>query len=186
MTDDKREKILNSAIELLEECEDVEQVTSRGITDRAGVNLALINYYFGSKDELLKIAVDRIVSKSSEDMYGFKNNASSKDAMRGFITSIAKDMFRFEKYSRIYIPDLLLKDKIALPDKLVGYIRYHFGDSRTYDECKLIAFEITSLCQLLFYRHDDVLSYSGIDLKDDSVLEAEVGKIIDAFLPDVV
>ncbi|MFC5649338.1 TetR/AcrR family transcriptional regulator [Paenibacillus solisilvae] len=56
-----KEKILNATLELIK-AEGIEGVTIRKIAGLAGANIALINYYFGSKEKLisetLKIQLD--------------------------------------------------------------------------------------------------------------------------------
>lgn len=56
-----KEKILNSTIELLGECEAVEEVTVRDIALRADVGVGLINYHFQTKENLVNLCVQRII-----------------------------------------------------------------------------------------------------------------------------
>ena len=60
-TDSVKEKILNCTIQLLEECEAVEQVTVRDIAKKAGIGVGLINYHFQTKDNLINQCVQRII-----------------------------------------------------------------------------------------------------------------------------
>ena len=48
-----RTALLLAAEKLMTECDDPNEVTARAITREAGVNLAMINYCFGSREELL-------------------------------------------------------------------------------------------------------------------------------------
>ncbi|MEW6256262.1 MAG: TetR/AcrR family transcriptional regulator [Pseudomonadota bacterium] len=63
--DDPRERILLAAREVFLE-QGFELATVREITLRAGVNVSAINYYFGSKDELLAAVLDRIMQPYTE------------------------------------------------------------------------------------------------------------------------
>ena len=60
-TNSVKEKIVDSTIELLGECETVEKVTVRDIAQRAGVGVGLINYHFQTKENLVNICVQRII-----------------------------------------------------------------------------------------------------------------------------
>jgi AcrR family transcriptional regulator len=51
-----REKILQATWELIKE-EGIDSVTIRHIASRAGTNIASINYYFGSKEQLINEVV---------------------------------------------------------------------------------------------------------------------------------
>jgi AcrR family transcriptional regulator len=60
-TNNVKEKILSSTIELLGECEAVENVTVRDIAVKANVGVGLINYHFQTKENLIDICVQRII-----------------------------------------------------------------------------------------------------------------------------
>jgi len=60
-TSSVKEKIVKVTIELLEECEAVEQVTVRDIAKKAGIGVGLINYHFQTKDNLINQCVQRII-----------------------------------------------------------------------------------------------------------------------------
>jgi len=51
-----REKILQATWELIQ-AEGIESITARKIASQAGTNLALVNYYFGSKEQLINEVV---------------------------------------------------------------------------------------------------------------------------------
>ncbi len=57
-TSDIKERILNAAERIFEE-QGLEAVSLRAVTGEAGVNIAAVNYYFGSKAALLKAMTQR-------------------------------------------------------------------------------------------------------------------------------
>ncbi|MFB6468576.1 TetR/AcrR family transcriptional regulator [Cytobacillus sp. Hz8] len=61
----KKELILNTTLELIQQ-EGFEGVTIRKIAAMANVNVALINYHFGSKDRLINAAIQVLVSSFKE------------------------------------------------------------------------------------------------------------------------
>jgi len=73
-------------MELLQECEDVSEITSRKITERAKVNLSTINYHFRSKDELINIAANKLIRDLANTYFeDMKNDVKSpKDKLRYF------------------------------------------------------------------------------------------------------
>lgn len=56
-----KERILAAALEIFREL-GFDAATMRQITDRAHVNLAAANYYFGSKDELIRQVLERMTA----------------------------------------------------------------------------------------------------------------------------
>ena len=54
--DNAKEKILQAALDLLDSEDDAGKITTRQIAKKANVNLALINYYYQSKENLMVMA----------------------------------------------------------------------------------------------------------------------------------
>lgn len=62
-----KQVIMRAAISLVEQGDGrLEEVTVRDIAAAAGVGVGLINYHFGSKDELLRLCAQTIVSEELE------------------------------------------------------------------------------------------------------------------------
>ena len=59
-------RILQAALEIFAE-RGFDGARTREIAERAGANLGLINYYFGSKEELWRAAVERAFAQLSDD-----------------------------------------------------------------------------------------------------------------------
>lgn len=60
---DAKEAIIQAAIDLInEKGEDMNTITVREICRKANVGLGLVNYHFGSKDRLIELCVERMVS----------------------------------------------------------------------------------------------------------------------------
>ena len=58
-----KEELINITTALINENNgDVDKVTIRDITSRSGVSVGLINYHFGSKDNLIAECVQRIIT----------------------------------------------------------------------------------------------------------------------------
>ncbi len=60
-------KMILATINCIEE-KGVQHTTSREIVKRAGVNLAAINYYFGSKEQLIEIALNQTLDEAFDNM----------------------------------------------------------------------------------------------------------------------
>ncbi|NCI51106.1 TetR/AcrR family transcriptional regulator [Sediminibacterium roseum] len=91
MTVDKKEHIMNVAIELFAE-KGFEGTSVRDLAARADVNVAMVNYYFGSKDRLFEAIVEYKAS-----------------FMRGKLDEIEADT----KMSEIQKIDLIIENYVA-------------------------------------------------------------------------
>lgn len=84
-----REKILQATWELIKE-EGIESVTIRQIASRAGANIASVNYYFGSKDQLINEVVKQRMEAFREAFQALDDTASPPMArLRQFLHAYA-------------------------------------------------------------------------------------------------
>ncbi|MEG0875941.1 MAG: TetR family transcriptional regulator [Oscillospiraceae bacterium] len=178
-----RGKLLQAAKRLLLQASGLEGVTARQISTEAGTNLAMINYCFKSKDELLKLAVDEIIGEEFS-RYTVSNNPelSAKSRLRELLFNVSKAMIKFKNLTKLSIPYLMLYDEITLPQKLLPLIRQHFNGKRTEAECRVIAFQLVYPMQLIFYRAEDFKNYSGVDVTDEKQMEGFLDSQINMLL----
>jgi AcrR family transcriptional regulator len=183
--ENQKELLLQAATALLEEAERPEKVTSRQIAERAGTNLAMINYYFGSKDTLVALAVSHLLDVSAELFQSPPGPAESpKERLRGIMLQICRRVVKYRRYTRLYVPHLLLEEEITLPQYILPEIRAHFGGSRDETVCRMIAYEMISFLQLAFYRADAFLRYDGLNLADEEAACRFVNLQLDLLLPE--
>lgn len=178
---DSARALLDAAKRLLTREGDTDRITTRMIAEEAGVNLAMINYHFGSKDGLMKVAIEEIIESSSKDMYSHDRDLSPKESIIGFIDDIGTGLSRYERFSRLYIPNLLLNESISLPDRILPYVCKILPE-RSVSDCRMIAYSIVSIFQLMFYRTDAIRTYSGIDLRDPDTRSGWIRRMVDTFL----
>ncbi len=84
-----REKIILATIECVNR-DGIQKVTTRSIAKQAGVNSAAINYYFGAKDKLVDIALERTLdemSKMPEEILD-SGDLSSRLRLEAFFTAV--------------------------------------------------------------------------------------------------
>ncbi|MFV0516590.1 MAG: TetR/AcrR family transcriptional regulator [Aminipila sp.] len=180
---DTRRKLIDTTKLLLTEGTPLETLTARKISTKAGTNLAMINYSFKSKDELLKIAVDEIIAEefnqhSHIDIQGI----SAKEQLREVLLYVCNAMIKYRELTKLSIPYLMLNEEIALPLDILPYIKMHFGAKKCETDCRIIAFQMVYTMQLIFYRAEDFRKYSGIDITNKQHLEDFLDAQLDLFL----
>lgn len=74
---DTRERILDAAEKLFSEC-GFQDVSLRQITAEAGVNIAAVNYHFGSKDKLVVEVLDRVVTPINRQRLALLEEAEAR------------------------------------------------------------------------------------------------------------
>lgn len=169
--------LIETTMELLKNCDDLSEVTSRKITEKAGVNLAMINYNFDSKDELINIAIGKLLGDTANTYLNniYDSNKEPKERLKEFLYCICTMVFDYRKYTKETIPYILLKGKFNAAKQLLPLIKECLKDSRSDSECRFISYELTSIMQLAFYRMSDLQDYLQVDMES----EQGIRKIID-------
>ncbi|MGI6580044.1 MAG: TetR/AcrR family transcriptional regulator [Saccharofermentanales bacterium] len=94
-----KEKIIETTILLIKTSDGlVENITIREIAQKADVAVGLINYHFGSKNRLIEICVQRIISQVMKTFSGIENseiNQSTGQQNKSDMTSFIASVFTF-------------------------------------------------------------------------------------------
>lgn len=182
---DQKTALLAAAAALLKEADRPEKITSRQIASRAGVNAAMINYYYGSKEELVAQGVGKILEEAGDVFTVPPSSADRpKERLRRILRQICGVVVKYRRYTRIYVPHLLLEDEINLPQYLLPEIRAHFDAQKSETDCRIIAYQMVSFLQLAFYRAEAFMRYAGIDLSVESACDRLIDWELGVFLPD--
>jgi AcrR family transcriptional regulator len=179
-----KEQLILAAIKLLSESDEPSTITARQIAAEAGTNLAMINYYFKSKDELLNVAIGKILESSAEDFRNPAANIPPKEQLRHMLCSLSETVVKYSRFTKICIPYILLQDEIKTPVYILPLIKAHFGAKKSELECRIIAYEIVSFMQLAFLRADALSQYAGLDITDEKVCSQLVDMQLNLFLGD--
>ena len=168
------------------ECSDPSEVTSRAITMEAGVNLAMINYCFGSREALLFEVFGRLQDQARQRDPVFDNiiesGISPKEKLIGLHFETMKMMLKYSKYVKAITKYVLLNRSISAERGSLPFIREHFGGRKTESQCRLIAYEISSINELAMLRHEEIREVCGVDLTDEKVLLQYVTDHINMYL----
>ncbi|MEN6317080.1 MAG: TetR/AcrR family transcriptional regulator [Clostridiaceae bacterium] len=97
-------KIYQATLELLASGEDASQISTRQIAAKAGVNLALVNYYYQSKENLLSEVVGNMMGKIISQI--IEDDSSPGDAesrLKDILISTMDVAFMHENICKIAI-----------------------------------------------------------------------------------
>lgn len=183
-----KSKIRAAAVKLMSNCEEPWEVTSRAIVAEAGVQLAMINYCFGSREALLCEVFQELINETSKNNSKLAmiihSDASPKEKLRQLHYHIVKQLLDHFTFTKAITKYVLLNRDLTKGTNSLPFVIAHYQGRKTEKECRLIAYELSSIVQLIVLRQEAMKEFAGLDLSDDSQLKAFIDMQIDLFLPD--
>jgi len=187
MKTDAKEHILDAAVKLLKDAKDPESITVRDIAAAAGVQLAMINYYFRSKDELLYRAVGYLRNKMAGDWLSVKGKDREMNAymrLRKMLIALCGMSVKYSRYMRLTVEYELTRAEIVSPQHTLPLIREICGDKRSETGMRITAYEIISTLQLIFFRAKDISAYLGFDVLEHEQMTEVIDTILAIHFPE--
>ncbi|WLV24624.1 TetR/AcrR family transcriptional regulator [Aciduricibacillus chroicocephali] len=164
-----KENILNTTLELIT-TEGLENVTLRKIAASANVNLALINYHFGSKDKLVNEALKRLLA-SLKKLFIILDDFSMppKERLKTFMIQYANSVLQYPALFREVLGkgDLIFESQFEYKD----YMRT-MGVNKIKDTLKEITGEEDSdtLSMMMVQLHSAIFFPSLMACKKNAPL----------------
>lgn len=181
-----KEALLKAAKELMVSCTDTDEVTSRAISARANVNVAMINYCYGSREALLYAVFQQLLMDAQKQQPELVRLMTADIPPKESVILLHYHMMRLMianfHYARAVTKFILLNRQLDTSLEVLPFIMAHFGGRKSEAECRLISFELTSLHELAVLKHEELKKSCGIDLSDDAVLERFVRDSVDRFM----
>lgn len=180
-----KEKLVDATFALMEEADDPLNVTSRQIADRAGVKPSMINYCFGSRENLIyqtfqKQYMGFLKDKDVEKLIA--SDIAPKDLLKKLHFIVAKCLVENPKFTKAITGYVLFNRDLSQESFSFPYVKKHYAGEKTDEECRLIAYELSAMMQLIVFRKDDIRESFGIDLNNDEELKKYIDMRIDLLL----
>ena len=117
---DKRTHIIEAAMDLFAG-KGFEGTSIRDIAEKASVNLAMVNYYFGSKEKLFENIVKHKSSVTRVFLDEILNNASLSqiEKIEAIIDSYVDRLFTHRNFHRLIYQELLLNQRDELQTSII-------------------------------------------------------------------
>jgi AcrR family transcriptional regulator len=182
-----KERLIQVTIELLDQVDDVNDITVRQIAERAEVGIGSINYHFQSKDNLLNEAVMRVVGDVAASWYQpFQHQeVDPVTRLRQLFKESSKIVALYPKLSQVSVSHALLQSDFDVASLIIPLLREIFGERKTETELRLISFQLVVSTQVAYMRADAFRRYSGIDVFDDMEREAVIDILVDNLINKV-
>ena len=125
---DKREHIMNTAVSLFA-VNGFEGTSVRDIAAAADVNLAMINYYFGSKEKLFESIVDYHASntRSMLDEINSSTALSSMQKIEKVIEIYVRRLFSNREFHKVLHQELMLNQRPELGEAILKVLTKNSG-----------------------------------------------------------
>ena len=180
-----KDKLLESTFTLMEDLDDPLKVTSREIAAAAGVKAGMINYCFGSRENLIyQVFQKQYMSFVNEKKVKkiVESDASPKDILKQLHFIVAKCLLDNPKFTKAITGFVLFKRDLSKESFSYPYVYKHYKGKKSEAECKLIAYELSTMMQLIIFRKDDIKKDFGIDLSKKKELKHYIDMRIDLLL----
>ena len=178
-------KLIDATFALMEELDDPLNVTSRQIADRAGAKPSMINYCFGSRENLIYQTFQQQYMSFLKDKEIEKLIASDlapKDLLKKLHFAVAKCLIENPKFTKAITGHVLFNRDLSQESFSFPYVKKHYAGSKTDKECRLIAYELSAMMQLIVFRKDDIRESFGINLDNDKELQKYIDMRVDLLL----
>ena len=180
-----KDKLIDATFALMEEADDPLNVTSRQIAERAGTKPSMINYCFGSRENLIyqtfrKQYLDFLKEEPIAELIA--SDISPKELLKKLHFIVAKCLVENPKFTKAISPFVLFERDLSKESFSFPYVKKHYAGRKTDRECRLIAYELSSMMQLMICRKDDLKRDFGIDLNNDKELKKYIDMRVDLLL----
>jgi AcrR family transcriptional regulator len=120
---DKKEHIINKAMELFA-LKGFEGTSIRDLASAAGVNVAMVNYYFGSKEKLFEHLVEHKAkaTRGMLDEIANDEKLSSIGKINQIIETYVVKMFSNRQFQRVIHHELMLGNRETLQNIIVNLL----------------------------------------------------------------
>ncbi len=179
-----KEKIIKHTIELIQKSDgNPEDITMRRIAKRAEVGVGLINHYFRSKDDLIEVCIQSIIS---EVIYSFRPGLSDNSDPLEMTKAVAKQVMDFlmenKQISKISIlGDLKQPEVMDNTMKTVRGFANSLSGGTVESRHVLNSFMITAVLQEAFLRKEILKDCLGVDFNNKEQRDNFIDSIIERF-----
>jgi AcrR family transcriptional regulator len=183
-----KQKIVLATIECIEK-EGINSVTIRSIGREAGVNSAAISYYFGSKEKLIEEAFDYIQKDLMMDFTNIINKDSDlKDIVEELLLYMLQGTIKYPNIARAVLYEPFINNNYntvfitrinALCEELYNKINKHHKEDKNKNKAAIVQLIASSLFLGVF--PGAFQDFSGINLRDEKVLEEYAARTADIF-----
>lgn len=177
-----RDKIIQSVRELIKEGTDIGKITVRAIAKKADVGVGLINYHFGSKDNLMEAVLADLMSETAKEYMAnefTEDFMPKKDKLKILIKNLYMFSSQYESIMKFLINQCLQRGDMGAELTLLPLLKQVVGDEKSEIELRIMAMQILKPIQVSALAPDSFKVYSGFDLYNENQRSKFVDILVD-------
>ena len=182
-----REKIIQVTIKMISS-EGIHNLTTRSIAERAGVNIAAVNYYFGSKEKLIEESLDTALKHMFTDTSDLFISHDAGAAFKNIMLYFLEGSVHYPGIIKTILHDPINNNRYDTPimRQIIQFIReiisrMEQASGMQGDATKIKIMQMISATLMPSLLPDLFRSILGDDFLTDQALQQ---KYIDQFLDD--
>ncbi len=179
-----KKRILRTTIEMLRSGVEPDKLTVRKIAELSGVGIGLINYHFGSKNELLSSAIGEEMSRQAINytVPGNYTHLTPLKKLKFMLKSLYNLGEQYDKLVQFQITQNIISGDMNASLYLVPILKEIFNNGKDEIELRIIAMQILLPLQVASINPSKFFNYSGINLKDTIQRDMLIDRLIDNLL----
>ena len=174
----KKREIVMKTIELIQLSEGKE-ITTRRIAEHADINPAMVNYYFGSKDNLLKAALSTINKDNPLD--ASVSPEGTRKAMFDHLLGMCETSLQYSKLGMERDAVSLAGDAMETSSRILEMKKLYDGKTSSCQE-KNSVLRAVSFLLVSTADPEGFVEYSGIDVRIKNQLKVLISEQLDILL----
>jgi AcrR family transcriptional regulator len=177
-----KEKIFQAAFELVKSEESTENITSRQIAKKADVNLALINYYFQSKENLLSQVVEMKMADIIKQIFRQdKEHTDPVKKLKNLLAATADYSFKHNQIFKIAVNRELKEGCRNSCELVMPFLRDIFK-TKNESELRIIALQLMLPFHYIVLYPKKYNDYLDTDFFDDQHRTEKINQMVDSIL----
>lgn len=165
----------------------VKDITSRMIAAKADVGLGLINYHFGSKENLITECVQRIIKKVVTGFQMTKQYETDKERLTACAVYVFDFLFEHSAISRVSILGDLQNYTENCNSVLTQQgFSLSLKNSISKEDKSMLVFILTAAMQAAFLGNGTIRQLLGYDFAKAGDRAAYIGKLVDILFAGTV
>lgn len=186
MRDQVAQHILEKTVELILKGESIPKLTVRQLASEAGVSLGAINYYFKTKDTLIKEATEMVLAEAVErEMIVLEDESLSPEMqLKHFVMGLTRVFYKYKEVAQIFLKSEFDHANLGSVTFIVPKLREIYGGRIKEEGLWIKAIQIVIPMQYVFIHQDKIQDKIGKPFQKQTLEDVE--KVINQMMDNIL